>query len=283
MLSEGYLCGIPDWSEEASPRMVYQEVPAVGNAKEMTRICGFEYPSLALSKDPMKRLPYWDGPQESNRSSLLESQTSPAVEFSGDSNLNRDMYLVPPSCKSLYINYNDLHIAGDQVMPMDSVMTDFSCDSSFQFCEGPFLESSQIPPTAESVAAHAPEPLLKHLRGDSAFWRGGSGRDRSLMKHPQPLSNAVLNEYLEQKVVDLYQQCLMDRMDNGAAPDQLMASELIMSSVERISMQISREQDMDSAKAKDMVISCLLRLASGRTSAEISTPNLQISTDDNTQ
>ncbi|KYO40208.1 hypothetical protein Y1Q_0000049 [Alligator mississippiensis] len=97
------------------------------------------------------------------------------------------------------------------------------------------------------------------------------------MQHQQPLSNSMLNDYLEQKVVELYKQYIMDSMVNCVSLNQILASELIMTNVDQITQQISRERNMETTKAKDMVINCLLRVASGKLSTEMSTPSLHIS------
>ncbi|XP_078512225.1 TLR adapter interacting with SLC15A4 on the lysosome [Lissotriton helveticus] len=276
MLSEGYLCGISYWAEENMTSVFYQEVAPVDNAK-LKSISGFNYTSMAISKDTIC---YQDLGSQMKSSSFHERHTSPVVEILGDLHLNREMYLVPSSCKSICTNYSDLHIAGDQVMPMNSAMTDFSSDCTFEFCDRPFLDSCQIPPTMEFVAS--PESLSKKRSGTTSLWRRGSSKDKSIIQQKQPLSNSVLNEYLEQKLMELYKNYVMDKMVNNSSPNQMMASDFIMNNVDQISMQISREQNMETTKAKDMVISCLLRLTSGKISAEISTPQLQISIEGNT-
>lgn len=178
-------------------------------------------------------------------------------------------YLVPPSCKSICKNYNDLHIAGDYVVPISSVTTDFACDSGL----GPFLESSEIPPALESVRAPpAGDSARRPGQGHSSCWRLAS-----LGPHLRPLSDSALNEYLEQKLVELYKQYIMDSTANRASPTQILASELIMTNVDQISMHISRERNMETVKAKDIVISRFLQIASGKISSEMSTPTLHIS------
>lgn len=181
----------------------------------------------------------------------------------------KDAYLVPSSCKSICKNYNDLHIAGDYVVPISSVTTDFTCDSGL----GPFLESSEIPPPMESMKVPiSSETGRKPVQGYSSCWRLAS-----LVPHQQPLSDSALNDYLEQKLVELYKQYIMDSTANRASPTQILASELIMTNVDQISMQISRERNMETTKAKDIVISRFLQIASEKISSEISTPSLHIS------
>ncbi|XP_051464433.1 TLR adapter interacting with SLC15A4 on the lysosome [Apus apus] len=195
-------------------------------------------------------------------------QPSPAMHaFEGLT--RKDTYLVPSSCKSICKNYNDLHIAGDYVVPISSVTTDFTGDNGI----GPFLESSEIPPPMESVRVPpSSDTSRKPVQGYSSCWRL-----TSLVPHQQPLSDSALNDYLEQKLVELYKQYIMDSTANRASPTQVLASELIMANVDQISAQISRERKMETTKAKDIVISRFLQIASEKISSEISTPSLHIS------
>uniref|UniRef100_A0A8C8R776 Chromosome X open reading frame 21 n=1 Tax=Pelusios castaneus TaxID=367368 RepID=A0A8C8R776_9SAUR len=284
MLSEGYLCGIPYLYEDFLNSTFYSKQAAEEKIYEMNSICGTRYASTdetqgrslfqrcrsagkffssVRSKGSKHNKRQKETLPQHIQNPVFERPTSPVVEMSGGST-SRDTYLVPSSCKSICKNYNDLHIAGGHVMPINSVTTDFTCDSGI----GPFLESSEIPPPMESVMMPPNDLSRKPIQGYSSCWRVAS-----IMSHQQPLSNSVLNDYLEQKVVELYKQYIMD----SASPTQIMASELIMTNVDQISIQISRERNMETTKAKDMVINCLLRLASGKISTEISTPTLHIS------
>ncbi|XP_072471325.1 TLR adapter interacting with SLC15A4 on the lysosome [Notamacropus eugenii] len=209
---------------------------------------------------------------ESSHNPLFEWQTSTGVEDCRDSNVSRETYLVPPSCKSICKNYNDLHIAGGQVMAISLAATDSTLESSFEF--GPLLKSSEIPlPMEESISTQLIDLSCKPLQRHSSYWRITSIKDKSIIPLQKPLSNTMLNEYLEQKVMELYKQYFMDTVLHDSSPVQIMGSELIMTSVDQISLQISREKNLEAVKAKDMVINCLLRLVS----TEISTPSLHIS------
>ncbi|XP_028848254.1 uncharacterized protein CXorf21 [Denticeps clupeoides] len=189
-----------------------------------------------------------------------------------------EAFLVPSSCQSICQHYSDLHIAGDQVLPLGAGMCDLQVTRSQDVEPGPFLLSWDELPTASPDEA----PLLppsQALRGgvghDLACWREGSGRERPSLQLPgRPLSNSQLNRYLEQKLMELYRQYLTQ----GPAPP-VLASELVQSSLDQITMQLSRERNLEAGRAKDMVVSCLLRMASGLQSSEISTPLLQISTE----
>lgn len=184
----------------------------------------------------------------------------------------RETYLVPPSCKSICKNYNDLHIAGGQVMAINSVVTDFPSESSFEY--GPLLKSSEIPLSMEDSISTQPSDFPpKPIKQYSSYWKITSIKEKNSLQMQKPISNAMLNEYLEQKVVELYKQYIMETAFHDGSPTQILASELIMTSVDQISLQVSREKNLESSKAKDIVISRLLQLVS----TEISTPSLHIS------
>ncbi|XP_004761914.1 TLR adapter interacting with SLC15A4 on the lysosome [Mustela nigripes] len=207
---------------------------------------------------------------QTNPNPVFESPNVAAVEICRDS--SRETYLVPPSCQSICKNYNDLHIAGDQVMAINSVTTDFPPQSSFEY--GPLLKSSEIPlPMEDSISPQPSYFPQKPIQRYSSYWRITSIKEKSSLQMQKPMSNAVLNEYLEQKVVELYKQYIMDTEFHDSSPTQILASELIMTSVDQISLQVSREKNLETSKAKDIVINCLLQLVS----SEISTPSLHIS------
>ncbi|OCT95225.1 TLR adapter interacting with SLC15A4 on the lysosome [Xenopus laevis] len=296
MLSEGYLYGIQQWYED--DRTVFSHYRTTDASNELSVMCSLIYTSTCETRRRrfFSKLAFSgrrDPTVQSSRTSqnteqaselergidnrMSERETSPSLAITDYSNSSKDAYLVPSSCKDICIDYNDLHIAGDQVMAMNSELSDLTCTRSFDFCECPFLESSQIPPTMESINT-ASVMAKKPSKGDFSCWKAGSIKDKSIMQHQQPLSNSVLNEYLERKVIELYKQYIMDMSCSTTATD-IMASELVMNNVQQISMQISREQNMETNKAKDMVISFLIRIASEMQSNVVSTSNLQISFD----
>ncbi|XP_009682217.2 TLR adapter interacting with SLC15A4 on the lysosome [Struthio camelus] len=293
MLSEGYLYRITYLCEDHFNSELYRERAAEEVTCEMRSMCGFKHSSTdeAQGKSIFQRCrsagkfissvhskgskhisKQKDNLPQPTSHPASEGQTPPAMDVC-EGLTRKDAYLVPSSCKSICKNYNDLHIAGDYVMPISSVATDFTCDSGI----GPFLESSEIPSPMESMRVPPSDISRKAAQGYSSCWRAAS-----LVPHHQPLSDSALNDYLEQKLVELYKQYIMDSTVNRASPTQILASELIMTNVDQISMQISRERNMETTKAKDIVISRFLQIASEKISSEISTPSLHISQYSNT-
>ncbi|XP_041067566.1 TLR adapter interacting with SLC15A4 on the lysosome-like [Carcharodon carcharias] len=299
MLSEGFICGIPYWNEnESENRMKRNEQKQQNTSEndmvqELTSVSNFRHfshpdiPNGALSLfqrcKSIGRSFRSSAQGKVNAPSLQVSMVAPiarqkslVVDIPRSSSVNKETYLVPSCCKSICDNYNDLQIAGDQVLPINSETSGLTSQSSYEANMVPFLYSSEIPPPMESPKLSAEFPN-KPANSDTSCWRICSARDKSIIQHSQPLTNSMLNDYLEQKVLELYKQYIMDSMVSNASPTKIMESELVMSNVDQISMMISREQNMETTKAKDMVISCLLRLASEIQSNELSTPNLQIS------
>ncbi|CAI9559228.1 unnamed protein product [Staurois parvus] len=296
MLSEGYLCKIQSWCEYGMAKLHSEEVTVTRERKELAGVCTLNYTfayetgsrrvfkrygsvertaSETQGKNPVQSAMEPRFLQEMENP-VYETDKSFPASVSANSQSNKETYLVPSSCKNICRDYSDLHVAGDQVMAINSVMTEFTCEPSFEFGEGPFLQSSQIPPAMDSLSVAANDLPRKPSKRESSCWKAVSIKDKSIMNQEQPLSNSILNEYLERKVIELYKQYMMD-MSCSKSPTDIMASELIMNNVQQISMQLSREQNMETNKAKDMVISFLLRLASEKQSNCISTPDLQIS------
>ncbi|XP_019964535.2 TLR adapter interacting with SLC15A4 on the lysosome [Paralichthys olivaceus] len=196
-------------------------------------------------------------------------------------------FLVPSFCQSICQNYSDLHIGGDQVLPLSAN------DGKLRLCTeaqppGPFLQSCDVPPAVEdSLPGQTSQGgLLCPLRRGSNQWRQRSGRDVSFLFQGRegPFSNSLLNHYLEQKLLDLYQQYTMENMARDESDQgpvcSLMGSELVLTSLDQITMKLSREGNLEANVAKDMVLSCLLRVAGDMQSSEISTPVLQISNEE---
>ncbi|KAM8753565.1 TLR adapter interacting with SLC15A4 on the lysosome [Rhynchonycteris naso] len=290
MLSEGYLSGLAYWNDIPWNCASYNEKVA-DEKEEETKSAALSYSSVdetqvgslylscKSSGKFISSVPSRES-QHSRNQRMTVVQTSPnpvfespnlaAVEICRDP--SRETYLVPPSCKSICKNYNDLHIAGGQVMAINSETTDFPTESSFEY--GPLLKSSEIPLTMEDSISTQPSDFpQKPIQRYSSYWRITSIKEKSSLQMQNPVSNAVLNEYLEQKVVELYKQYIMDTVFHDSSPTQILASELIMTSVDQISLQVSREKNLETSKARDIVINRLLQLVS----TEISTPSLHIS------
>lgn len=178
------------------------------------------------------------------------------------------------SCTSICQNYPDLQIGGDHIRNM----YDSGCFVEHihdDVCNGPLLLSVDMP------LGHSPkiEPLEK--TSTSKLVNGDEIREKSMLLHKQPLSNSMLNNYMERKVDELYKQFLEENLTRCLSVTNLMASSILMNNVNQISLQISQEQNIEASRAREALLHslalCNLRNVSHRNSTELSTPNLQIS------
>ncbi|XP_068918659.1 TLR adapter interacting with SLC15A4 on the lysosome-like [Petaurus breviceps papuanus] len=177
------------------------------------------------------------------------------------------------SCTSICQNYPDLHIGGNRVgHAYDSgCFMDHVHDEAFT---GPLLLSEDIPLGQSSISSKPPPLTYKFLPGDEV-------RERSILLHKQPLSNSVLNSYMEKKVDELYKQVFEENLTRCHSVTSLVASNLLMNNVNHISLQISQEQNIEVSQAREALLQSMalrsLYYASKGNSSELSTPNLQIS------
>uniref|UniRef100_A0A8D2B986 Uncharacterized protein n=1 Tax=Sciurus vulgaris TaxID=55149 RepID=A0A8D2B986_SCIVU len=177
------------------------------------------------------------------------------------------------SCTSICQNYPDLQIGGDHV----GNMYDSGCfveHTHDDISNGPLLLSVDIP-LGQSIT----EPLQKKPTSKLLNW--DEIREKSMLFHKQPLSNSMLNSYMEKKVDELYKQFLEENLTRCRSITNLIASNLLMNNVNQISLQISQEQNIEASKAQEALLHslalCNFRNISHGTSSEFSTPNLQIS------
>nr|XP_004669664.2 TLR adapter interacting with SLC15A4 on the lysosome-like [Jaculus jaculus] len=178
------------------------------------------------------------------------------------------------SCTSICQNYPDLQIGGDHIGNMydSGCFVEHTHDDALN---GPLLLSVDIPlgqsPKAESLKETVTSKLLN----------GDDVREKSMLLHKQPLSNSMLNNYMEKKVDELYKQFLEENLTRCHSITNLMASNLLMNNVNQISFQISQEQNIEASKVREVLLHSLALCnrcnVSHGNSTELSTPNLQIS------
>ncbi|XP_044283477.1 TLR adapter interacting with SLC15A4 on the lysosome-like [Varanus komodoensis] len=178
------------------------------------------------------------------------------------------------SSQSLYQNYPDLHIGGDHI-------ADHTCDLDCIMDQtyddlpaGPVFLSRDI------RLGHSPttEPLQNSK--DPKIWHDEAG-ERSIMFHKQPISNSLINSYMETKVQELYKQFLEEKLTQCGSITQLLTSNLLMNNTAESSHTLPQECCTDRLKATQTLLQSLaffgLQNTSSGNSSEFSTPNLQIS------
>ncbi|XP_066496293.1 TLR adapter interacting with SLC15A4 on the lysosome-like [Tiliqua scincoides] len=179
------------------------------------------------------------------------------------------------SGQSLYQNYPDLHIGGGHI-------ADHTCDSGCvmgevyaEWFNGPVLLSEDFPSSQASP--------LNHLQKAKAIkpWNGDETGEKSMTTHREPLSNSMINIYMEVKVQELYKQLLEEEMTRCGSLTHVLTSSLLMGNVGEPSLQLPHDSYMEASKATQALWHSLARLsfqnASYGSSDDFSTPNLQIS------
>ncbi|KAM6300030.1 TLR adapter interacting with SLC15A4 on the lysosome-like [Aegotheles albertisi] len=216
----------------------------------------------------MKEVPAKDHPM------LIKGIVSSALHIPNREQNTEQMDLYRSySCNSIYQNYPDLHIGGDHV-------GDHTCDSGCvldhvcELADGPVLLSIDVPLGQSPLCEHPKNPSIKFLAGDEA----GEG---SIMLCEEPLSNSVLNKYMETKVAELYKQFFEENLARCGSVTNLLTCSWIRNNLDQISYQISQEQNIGTSKAREVLLHSLALFSShhsaSRNSSEFSTPNLQIS------
>uniref|UniRef100_A0A8B9SAK2 Uncharacterized protein n=1 Tax=Apteryx owenii TaxID=8824 RepID=A0A8B9SAK2_APTOW len=230
------------------------------------------------SKMEHKRDPYWKSVKElpaRDQKVLVRGTISPALHIPKREQNNEQLDLYRSwSCNSIYQNYPDLHIGGDHV-------GDHTCDSGCvldhvcdELPDGPVLLSVDIPQGQSPLSEHLEKPGIKSLSGDETG-------ERSMMLCEEPLSNSMLNNYMERKVAELYKQFFEENLARCGSVTNLLTCSLIRNNLNQISFQISQEQNIETSKAREVLLHSLalfsLHNATNGNSSEFSTPNLQIS------
>ncbi|XP_062819996.1 TLR adapter interacting with SLC15A4 on the lysosome isoform X2 [Anolis carolinensis] len=172
------------------------------------------------------------------------------------------------SSQSLYQNYPDLHIGGDHI-------ADHTCDSGCvldqgydELSAGPVLLSKDIPLGHSLGNESLQKPRLIKV------WPGDETGEKSMMLHKEPLSNSMLNNYMETKVQEFYKQFWEEKLTGSSSPNHFTTSYLLMNNTS----DMPTEQHTEASKAllQSLALFSLQNLSSGN-SNEFSTPNLQIS------
>ncbi|KGL82556.1 Uncharacterized protein CXorf21, partial [Tinamus guttatus] len=231
-----------------------------------------------ISKMEHKRNPHWKsmkGLPAEDQKIHIGGTTSPPLHIPQREQNSEQLDLYKSwSCNSIYQNYPDLHIGGDHVgdhMCDSGCVLDHVCD---ELQGGPVLRSADIPLGQSPVSQHIEKTGIKSLPGEETG-------ERSMALCEEPLSNSVLNNYMERKVAELYKQFFEESLARCGSVTNLLACSFIRNNLNQISFQISQEQNIETSKAREVLLHSLalfsLRNATNGNSSEFSTPNLQIS------
>lgn len=222
--------------------------------------------------------PQWRAIKEvptKDQQTLVKGTTSPALHIPKKEQNSKQMDLYRSwSCNSIYQNYPDLHIGGDHVgdhMCDSGCVLDHVCD---ELPDGPVLLSVDIPLGQSPLCEHPRKPSVESLSGDEAG-------ERSIVLCEEPLSNSMLNKYMETKVTELYKQFFEENLTRCGSVTNLLTCSLMRNSLNQISFQISQEWNIETSKAREVLLHSLALFSlcntANRNSSEFSTPDLQIS------
>ncbi|XP_077164767.1 TLR adapter interacting with SLC15A4 on the lysosome-like [Paroedura picta] len=206
---------------------------------------------------------------------LLAAQSAPLCIPRREPHCEKELDLYRSwSNQSLYQQYPDLYIGGDHI-------ADHRCDSGCIMDQtddepimGPVLFSEDLPLGQSPLM----EPLHQGKAGKP--WASDEAGERSITLHRQPLSNSVINNYMEKKVRELYKQFLDDKLTRCNSITHVLTTNLLSHTGE-VTDQQPCDQQGESTNAKKTLFHSrgLLGLpdTSRGNSCECSTPNLQIS------
>ncbi|KAE8584610.1 hypothetical protein XENTR_v10021031 [Xenopus tropicalis] len=170
---------------------------------------------------------------------------------------------------SIYKNYPDLHIGGDHFLnKMDS-----GCilDLDTEYSDGPVLLSKDIASgSTTSLEILKKKSIISTVQNEES-------KEKSITLQSAPFSNSLLNGYMESKIQEVYKQFLEENPMVDSSLYTVMFSGFLINNVNQISKQISQEQNLDHAKAREALLHCL-RSSSSKISSEFATPVLHIST-----
>ncbi|KAG9341678.1 hypothetical protein JZ751_018742 [Albula glossodonta] len=180
-------------------------------------------------------------------------------------------------CTSFCKDYPDLQLRGDPMGDRDSG----SPGLDYEIGGGPLLQSEDLGElgTLQSGPTHPGLQVICEPSQDEGYLV----MDTSItLDKRKPLSNSMLNGYLESKLLDLYRQHLQDSLARCGFPS--VPPTVVLPSVDQLSQQLSLEQGLEASVARDVVTNYLSSLRTGAgvsaVSSHFSSPVLRISNPD---
>ncbi|KAG7464904.1 hypothetical protein MATL_G00170570 [Megalops atlanticus] len=176
-------------------------------------------------------------------------------------------------CTSFCKDYPDLQLRGDHVGDRDSESPRLEYDS----CEGPLLQSRDLEELVPLQSGSVP-PVLQ-VETELPHDEGYLVMDSSIMLDKrEPLSNSMLNGYLESKLLEVYRQYLQDSLVRGGSPTSpSLPPSFVPPMIDQLSHQLSLEQGLDASVARSVVVNYLSSQRTCTASSHFSSPVLRIS------
>lgn len=187
------------------------------------------------------------------------------------------------NCTSFCKDYPDLQLGGDQME--DSNLDSF--EAKYVLCGAPVLS----PDLGEPELSLQPGPVPRRLRANLELPQddGYLEMDSSsiTLDKREPLTNSMLNCYLESKLLEVYRQHLQDSLARSGFPaNPTLLPSVVLPSVDQLSSQLSLEQGLDASVARHVVTNYLSSartctgVGTGTFTSNFSSPVLRISQPD---
>ncbi|KAK6317002.1 hypothetical protein J4Q44_G00124020 [Coregonus suidteri] len=175
-------------------------------------------------------------------------------------------------CTTFCKDYPDLQLRGDHVGNRSSE----SPRLEKEVFEGPLLQSQDL---GEMEALEPTGPVEPGVQVESQPLQdeGYLVMDSSIITlNREPLSNSMLNGYLESKLLEVYRQHMQDSLARGSSPlAQTPPQGRLPAPVMQLSLHLCQDHGLDSSTAQSIVIHYLSTCTVA--SSHFSSPNLRIS------
>ncbi|XP_035265891.1 protein CXorf21 homolog [Anguilla anguilla] len=272
MLGEGFITMLPyrEQSKDSAPASPQSRSPLCRNPNQKTKLGSI---SLKVIKE-MEKVPGL----EQGLEQIRPPQPSPSVLMPSDPAdrlMSLELYR-SWHCTSFCKDYPDLQLRGDHMVDRDSERL----SPQYVLCGGP-LHSQDLgdpePPQPPQPPQPGPAPLGLQAVSDDGYLE----MDSSItLDKREPLSNSMLNCYLESKLLEVYRQHLQDSLARSGFPvNPALLPSVVLPSVDQLSRQLSMEQGLEVSVARNVVTNYLssIRTCTGATSSHFSSPVLRIS------
>ncbi|KAJ8254874.1 hypothetical protein GJAV_G00198320 [Gymnothorax javanicus] len=216
-----------------------------------------------------------DRPPRPSRSVLIPSDLAER---------NQDLELYCSwNCTSFCKDYPDLQLGGDQMV--DSNLDSF--EAEYVLCGAAVLS----PDLGEPELSQQPGPVPRRSQANLELPQddGYLEMDSSsiTLDKREPLTNSMLNCYLESKLLEVYRQHLQDSLARSGFPaNPTLLPSVVLPSVDQLSSQLSLEQGLEASVARHVVTNYLSSArtctgtGTGTFTSNFSSPVLRISQPD---
>ncbi|KAJ7995922.1 hypothetical protein DPEC_G00231730 [Dallia pectoralis] len=175
-------------------------------------------------------------------------------------------------CTTFCKDYPDLQLRGDRVGDRSSESPRLNSDTF----EGPLFQSKDLG-ELDALEPTGPVELGKQMQSQPLQDDGYMAMDSSITTlNGEPLSNSMLNGYLESKLLEVYRQHMQDSLARGSSPlVQTPPQGLVPAPVKLLSQHLCQDLGFDSSTAQSIVLHYLSTCTVA--SSHFSSPELRIS------